>query len=310
MAHGHDHAAHGHGHHPRGGRATRSNQKRLTIALCLAATYMVAEIAGGLLTGSLALLADAGHMLSDVAALALSLVAMQIAQRPATPNRTYGYLRTEILAALLQGVLLVAVSVFIFIEAIERLQAPREVLGGPMLLIATGGLAVNLIGLAVLNAGRRENLNVRGAWLHVMSDALGSLGAIFAGAAIYGMGWHWADPVASLLICALVIYSSWSLLREAVDVLMEAAPAHIDVGKVRAAIAELPGVQAVHDLHVWTITSGMVSLSGHVVAKDGSDMGLLLQLICDRLHQDFGIDHSTIQIEPEDFQEPGEICSD
>ncbi len=310
MAHGHDHAAHGHGHHPHGGRATRSNQTRLTIALCLAATYMVAEIAGGLLTGSLALLADAGHMLSDVAALALSLVAMQIAQRPATPNRNYGYLRTEILAALLQGVLLVAVSVFIFIEAMERIQAPSEVLGGPMLLIATGGLAVNLIGLAVLNAGRRDNLNVRGAWLHVMSDALGSIGAILAGAAIYTFGWSWADPLASMLIGLLVIYSSLSLLREAVDVLMEAAPAHIDVDKVRAGIAELPGVQAVHDLHVWTITSGMVSLSGHVVAKDGSDTGSLLQQICDRLHQRFGIDHSTIQIEREDFQEPGEICSD
>ena len=179
-----------------------------------------------------------------------------------------------------------------------------------MLLIATGGLVVNLIGLAILNAGRRDNLNIRGAWLHVMSDALGSIGAIFAGAAIYTMGWYWADPVASLLIGLLVIYSSWSLLREAVDVLMEAAPAHIDVAKVRAAIAELPGVQAVHDLHVWTITSGMVSLSGHVVAKEGSDTGSLLQQICDRLHQRFGIDHSTIQIEPEDFQEPGEICSD
>lgn len=302
--------AHGHSGHLHGGRATQSNQTRLTIALCLAATYMVAEIVGGLLTGSLALLADAGHMLSDVAALALSLVAMRIAQRPATPNRTYGYLRTEILAALIQGVLLVAVSVFIFIEAIDRLRDPREVLGGPMLLIAIGGLAVNLIGLAILNAGRRENLNVRGAWLHVMSDALGSLGAIIAGAAIYTMGWRWADPAASLVICLLVVYSSWSLLREAVDVLMEAAPPHIDVDRVREAIVELPGVQAVHDLHVWTITSGMVSLSGHVVAKDGADTGALLQRVCDRLHQSFGIDHSTIQIESEDFREPGEICSD
>jgi cobalt-zinc-cadmium efflux system protein len=271
---------------------------------------MVAEICGGLWTGSLALLADAGHMLSDVAALALSLVAMRIAQRPATPNRTYGYLRTEILAALVQGVLLVAVSVFIFIEAIERLQTPREVLGGPMLLIATGGLVVNLVGLAILNAGRHDSLNVRGAWLHVMSDALGSLGAIFAGVAIYTLGWRWADPAASLLIGLLVIFSSLSLLRETVDVLMEAAPAHIDVDKVRNAIAELPGVQAVHDLHVWTITSGMVSLSGHVVAKDGSDTGPLLQLVCNRLHQHFGIDHSTIQIESEDFEEPGEICSE
>ena len=309
MAHRHAHGADGHGAHHRGSGTSAANQKRLTIALALAATYMVAEVVGGLATGSLALLADAGHMFSDVAALALSLVAIRIAGRPATSNRTYGYLRTEILAALVQGALLVAVSIFILLEAMERFSQPREVLGGPMLLIACGGLAVNGMGLVILNAGRHDNLNVRGAWLHVLSDALGSIGAILAGLAIWAGGIWWADPAASLLICALVVYSSWSLLREAVDVLMEAAPAHIDVDKVRASIADLSGVLAVHDLHVWTITSGMVSLSGHVVAKEGTDTGPLLQNICDRLHERFGIDHSTIQIEPEDFDEPGEICS-
>ena len=292
---------HDHPHHAAG------NTRRLWIALLLAATYMVAEAVGGWLTGSLALLADAGHMLSDVFALSLSLLALHIAQRPATPSRTYGYRRTEILAALAHGVLLLGVALFIWVEAFERLGEPREILGGPMLAIAAGGLAVNLAGLAILSEGRHENLNVRGAWLHVLSDALGSLGAITAAALIWQFGWSWADTAASVLIGGLVIHSSWALLRETVDVLMEAAPSHIDVEQVRGAIAELPGVRDVHDLHVWTITSGMVSLSGHVVAKDGADSGALLQEICDHLHRRFGIDHPTIQIEPPGFEEPGTV---
>lgn len=305
----HRHGAHSH-HGPAhlGGDGVAGSQRRLSVALVLAATYMVAEVIGGLITGSLALLADAGHMLSDVVALALSLVAIRIAQRPANSSNTYGYRRSEILAALVQGVLLVGVSVFIFIEAIERFREPREVMGGAMLGIAAGGLLVNLVGLAVLNSGRRDNLNIRGAWLHVLSDALGSVGAIVAGSVIWFGGPTWADSLASVLIATLVIHASWSLLREAVDVLMEAAPAHIDVDRVRASIDELGGVLAVHDLHVWTITSGMISLSGHVVAKDGSDTAQLLQQICDRLQEQFGIEHSTIQIEAADFREPGEIC--
>jgi cobalt-zinc-cadmium efflux system protein len=230
------------------------------IALALAATYMLAEVLGGLLTGSLALLADAGHMLSDVVALAMSVVALWIAQRPATPERTYGFYRTEILAALLHGVLLGCVSIAIFLEAYERIGTPTEVLGAPMLAIAAGGLVVNLIGLAILNAGRHDNLNVRGAWLHVLSDALGSVGAISAGALIWAFGWTWADPLASVLIGLLIIHSSWALVREAVAVLMEGAPAHIDVEEIQRSLTELSAVQAVHDLHVWSIASGMVSL--------------------------------------------------
>jgi cobalt-zinc-cadmium efflux system protein len=270
---------------------------------------MVAEVAGGLISGSLALLADAGHMFSDVVALTMSLVAIRIAQRPATPRRTYGYLRTEILAALANGAILIGVSISILIEAVERLGAPTEVMGGTMLVIATGGLAVNLAGLAVLHGGRQDSLNMRGAWLHVLSDALGSVGALTAGGLILTFGWHWADPAASILIAGLIIHSAWALLREAVAVLMEGTPPHIDVEEIRRALLEVNGVEAVHDLHVWTITSGMVSLSGHVVSVDDAHRGKLLQEICDLLHRRFDITHPTIQIEPPDFEEPGTVCS-
>lgn len=290
------------------GRDTGANQRRLACALGLAACYAVAEVVGGLWTGSLALLADAGHMLSDVFALALSLVALRVAQRPASPQRTFGYLRTEILAALAQGVILVAVSVSIVVEALRRLEAPAEVLGGPMLAIAAGGLAVNLVGLAILHGGQHGNLNVRGAFLHVASDALGSVGAIAAGAAIALFGWLWADAAASLAIAALVVWSSWQLLRDALQVLMEAAPPHIDVAEVQRSIGTLPGVRDVHDLHVWTITSGLVSLSGHVVAADGARHPEILQSVSNLLHTRYGIEHATIQIEDARFEAPGAAC--
>jgi cobalt-zinc-cadmium efflux system protein len=291
-------------------RDSVGNQRRLGVVLALAGSYMIAEVIGGILTGSLALLADAGHMLSDVFALSMSAVAIRIAQRPPTPNRTYGFYRTEILAALGHGILLICVSIAIFIEAWNRLGEPREVAGGAMAVIAAGGLVVNLIGLAVLSAGRHGNLNVRGAWLHVLSDALGSVGALAAAAAIWAFGWVWADTAASVAIGLLVIYSSWALLREALDILMEGTPAHIDVPEIQRAIADIRGVLAVHDLHVWTITSGIVALSGHVVAEDGKSHAPLLQTICNRLHSSFGIEHSTIQVESTDFEEPGAVCAE
>ncbi len=249
-------------------------------------------------------------MLSDVFALAMSVVAIRIAQLPPTPQRTYGYQRTEIVAALGHGVLLVCVSIYIFVEAIERVSAPVEIAGGPMLAIAVGGLVVNAAGLAILNAGKRDNLNVRGAWLHVLSDAVGSAGAIAAGALIWAFGWTWADSVASVLIALMVIYSSWSLLRESLAVLMEAAPDHIDVEEVRRSIGGMPGVLGVHDLHVWTVGSGTVSLSGHVVAEDGGADGSLLRELNRLLADRFGIEHTTIQIEPRDFEEPGAVYCD
>jgi cobalt-zinc-cadmium efflux system protein len=290
-------------------RATAAeSRRRLLLALGLAATTMLAEAAGGLWTGSLALLADAGHMLSDVSALSLSVLALSLAQRPKGPQQTYGHHRTEILAALANGVLLVGVALSIGLESIERIGRPAQILAGPMLAIASLGLAANLAALGLLWSGRRHDLGVRGAWLHVASDALGSVGAITAGALVLAFGWSWADPVASLLISGLVLWSAWALLREAVGVLMEWAPPHLDVREIERTIRDLPGVSAVHDLHVWTIASGMVALSGHVVAGEDRDPRKLLQEVSDLLHDRFEISHSTIQIESQDFDEPGGVC--
>jgi cobalt-zinc-cadmium efflux system protein len=202
----------------------------------------------------------------------------------------------------------VCVSIGIFLEAWERLGTSTVILGGPMIAVAVGGLAVNLIGLAILSQGRHQNLNVRGAWLHVLSDALGSVGAIAAGTLIWAFGWTWADAAASVLIGVLIIHSSWALMREAVSVLMEGAPGHIDVPEIERALLAVNGVEAVHDLHVWTIASGMISLTGHVVAKDGQRQADLLHHICELLARRFRIEHATIQIEPTDFEEPGGVC--
>ena len=285
-------------------RVQRSASKRaLLLTLVLAGGYMVAEIVGGLITNSLALLADAGHMFSDVAALGLSLFAIWIAERPPTPQRTYGYYRTEILAALVNGAALIAVSLYIFIEAYRRLIQPPEVMGAVMMWIAMGGLVINLLGLWILRAGRDESLNVRGAWLHVLTDALGSVGAIIAGALIWAFGWNWVDAAISAFIGLLVIYSAWRLVMESVHVLMESAPRGIDVDEVRQTIAATPGVIGVHDLHVWTITSGLDSLSAHVVAEETESHADLLKRLRLALHERFGIDHITIQIEPDGFDE-------
>ncbi len=292
-------AGHSHSHQ----HASSRNRKRLGLTLGLAAVYMVAEAVGGWLTGSLALLADAGHMLSDVAALGLSMFAMWMAQRPPTSRRTFGYHRLEILAALANGATLVAISILVLVEAFHRFRNPPEVDAPVMMGIAAGGLLVNLAGLWILHEGREESLNVRGAWLHVLTDALGSVQAIAAGALIWGFGWQWADPAASVLIALLVIYSSWSLLKEAAGVLMESAPSHIDVDEVRQAMAAVPGVIEVHDLHVWTITSGMESLSAHVVVEESCYDCDVLAAIRATLHDRFDIHHMTVQMETEAFQE-------
>lgn len=269
---------------------------------------MLAEAVGGWLTGSLALLADAGHMLSDVAALGLSLFAMWMARRPPTSRRTYGYHRTEILAALANGATLVAISLVILFEAWERFRNPTEVNAAGMMGIAVGGLLVNLASLWILHEGRSESLNVRGAWLHVLTDALGSVQAIAAGVLIWAFGWRWADPAASVLIALLVIYSSWSLLKESTEILMEHAPSHIDVDEVRHAMASIPGVLEVHDLHVWTITSGMESLSAHVVVREERYRCDVLEEIRTVLHDRFGLHHMTVQMETETFVENGRPC--
>jgi len=298
----------GHDHGRRSEHGDRDARSRLKIVLWLSIAYMLAEAFGGWFANSLALLADAGHMLSDVAALGLSLFASWIARRPSNPKRTYGYYRAEILAALANAAALVAMSAWIVVEALGRLSAPQAVHGGAMLGIAAGGLVVNLVGLRLLHAGRDQSLNLRGAWLHVGMDALGSLGAMIAGLLAWRLGWIWADPVASVGIALLVVYSSWSLLRQAVDVLMEGTPRGIDADDVRSAILSVPSVRAVHDLHIWTITSGMHALSAHVaVPGDGARFGLVSEIGA-VLGNRFGIDHVTIQVEV-DGDAPAEACA-
>lgn len=277
--------------------------RRLALTLGLVVAYMFAEVIGGLLTNSLALLADAGHMLSDAAALALSLFAAWIARRPAPPQRTYGYYRAEILAALANGATLIAVSILVVYEAYERFIEPPRVLGGTMLAIAAGGLAVNLAGLAILHGAREATLNTRGAWLHVLGDTAGSIGVIVAALAIWRLDWHWADPVASVVIGALVLWSSWNLLKVTVAVLMEQSPGHIDVDQVRGTIMSMEGVRGVHDLHIWTITTGLESLSAHVTIARGLPAADLLRDIRRTVDERFGIDLVTIQLEPEGFEE-------
>jgi cobalt-zinc-cadmium efflux system protein len=304
MGAGHHHHGHSHGHAHAHGAAR--NRRRLAWTLALAAVYMVAEFVGGFLANSLALLADAGHMLSDVGALALSLFALWMAQKPATPRRTYGYYRTEILAALANAATLIGISLFIFVEAYRRFQQPEAVAGLTVMWIAAGGLAVNLAGLFVLHGGKDESLNIRGAWLHMLTDALGSVGAILGGLAVYAFGWRWADPAVSVAIAVLVLYSSWHLLRESVNVLLEGTPGHIDLEAVRGAMLQVDGVEEVHDLHVWTITSGMEAMSGHVVVGDRVERRQSGEILSDlhcMLHDRFGLHHLTIQIEPRGFQE-------
>lgn len=268
---------------------------------------MIAEVIGGIISNSLALMADAGHMLSDTGALGLSMFAIWIAQRPPNPKRTYGYYRVEILTALIHAAALLVIAFFILMEAFERFSEPHVVKGPVMLGVAAGGLVVNLIGLWILHAGTEQNLNVRGAWLHVLTDALGSVGAMISAALVWGFGFHRADPIASIVISGLVVYSSWPLLKQAVAILMESAPGHIDVDEVRDAMAATPGVRGVHDLHVWSITQGLECLSGHVVTEAEENQQELLATLRHTLHERFGIDHVTIQIELIGCED-GQVC--
>lgn len=291
--HSHDHT-HGHGHHhPDAG----GNARRLIVVLILTAIYMLAEAVGGYYSHSLALIADAGHMLSDVAALALSLFAAWISRRAPTPARSYGYHRTEILAALANAATLIAISVWVVFEAFQRLHAPPDVHGRAVMVIAAGGFCINVAGMWVLNGGRHENLNIRGAWLHVATDAVGNIGTVAAGAAVAFLAWNWADPAASVVIALLVCWSAWALLKESVEVLMEGTPTGVDPDRVRDALTAVAGVRAVHDLHIWSITSGRVSLSAHI-GVDGTrpDRDVLPQL-CSSLRETFGITHVTLQLE-------------
>ena len=274
------------------------SRKRLAFVLALVLGYAAIEAVGGIWTGSLALLSDALHMVSDSAALALSLLAGLLASRPAAERRTFGHSRVEILAALANGVALAVVALFIAVHAVERALAPQPVAGAGLVAIASGGLVINLIALWLLGHVRNESLNVRGAFLHVASDTLASVGVCFAGVGIWLFGWLWLDPTISLAVGALVLWSAWQLIRDALDVLMEAAPAHLDLEAIRCALLEVEGVEALHCLHVWTIGGGDVSLSCHLVSGAARPAEVILEAVRGRLSQRFGIEHTTIQIEP------------
>ena len=290
--------AHAHSH----GRLTDSRRK-LSVVLALTAVYMLAEAIGGWWTGSLTLLADAGHMLTDVAALALALLAVWFGSRPATSRKTFGYYRLEIVAALVNGVALVLISLLIVYEAMQRWSSPPIVRSNIMIAIAAGGLLVNLVCAWILRGRHEIDLNIRGAWLHVMSDALGSVAAIVAGTIMWMYGWYVADPLFSILIALLIVWSSWALIRESTNVLLEGTPSHINLAAVEAAILETSGVSAVHDLHIWTITSGREALSAHVIHLETTQAPELLRDLRAKLQTQFGVDHLTIQMETPDFED-------
>jgi cobalt-zinc-cadmium efflux system protein len=285
-------SAHDHVHD----HARDASRRALAAALALTAGYTVVEVVGGLLTDSLALLADAVHMLSDNVAIALALGAVWLAARPSTPERTFGYKRAEVLVALANGVALVALAIWIFYAAFGRLDDPPEVLGGWMLAIAVAGIGVNLAAAAILSRAR-GGLNVEAAFRHVLGDLLGSLGVAAAAVVILATGWLEADPVAGMLIAVLVLVSSWSILRDSTRILLEAAPSGIDTREVGERIARSPGVVEVHDLHIWTITSGFPALSAHVLVGRGEDCHGRRRELERVLRDEFGIEHTTLQVD-------------
>ena len=284
-----------HHHHPSAGSA--GDRRPLFVALCLIAAFLGVELVAGVLADSLALLADAGHMLSDTGALGLALFATWIAERPATAQRTYGLRRAEILAALANGTALVAISVWISVEAVQRLFEPSEPLGGWMLAVGVAGVAVNVAAALVLRRSGSGSLNVRAATRHVFADLLGSVGVIVAAVVILLTGWLYADPVASLVIALLVLGSSWTILHESIGVLLEGTPAGLDADEVGRAIGEHALVRDVHDLHVWSINSGFASLSAHVLCDPGADCHAVRRDVERMLLARFGLSHTTLQVD-------------
>ncbi len=300
--HSHSHSGHSHGDGHDHSHSAHAASGGLKGALILTTIFLIAEVVGGLISNSLTLLADAGHMFTDVGALAFSLFVVWLAKQPATSQKTYGYLRWEILAALLNGGVLLAVSAGIVWEAIGRLRSPQPVETGLMFAIGLAGLVVNAISARLLHSGSGHSLNVRAAYLHVLSDLLGSAAAVVAALFIRYKGWTIADPIASIVMTLLIVRSSWSLVRESVDVLLEATPAHIDLGKVHDAMQTVDGVASVHDLHVWTLTSGVVAMSAHALVPDPALHQSSLEAMT-RAVAAQGIHHVTIQLEGRTLEE-------
>ena len=276
-----------------------ASRARLLWALGITLAFLTIEVAGGLWAGSLALLADAGHMAADAGGLGLALFAIWIATRPPTPEKTYGYYRAEILAAFVNALFLLAVAGAILYEAYRRILAPSEALGGPMLVVALVGLAANGACAWLLHDAAGRSLNVRAAYLDVLNDALSSVAVVLAAIVIIVTGWTLADPLVSVAIALVIVPRTWGLLRQAVNVLLEGTPPHLDLGEIEEAMRRVPGVRRVHDLHVWTLTSGREAMSAHVVVEDVGESDRLLRELHDVLHARFGIDHTTIQLESE-----------
>ncbi|MCI1273086.1 MAG: cation diffusion facilitator family transporter [Clostridiaceae bacterium] len=290
------HIHHEHNYH------THKNLKRLSIVLVITIIYMFAEFIGGYFTNSLALTADAGHMLGDSGSLALSFAAIWLATKKAPIEKSFGYYRAEIIAAFLNGLTLVLIAALIMYEAYQRLMNVHHVFASGMLIISVGGLVVNIIGAYLLHKGSGENLNVKGAFLHIMADLLGSIGAITAGLLMYFFKWYLADPIISFVIAILVLSSSFGILKSAVDILMESVPSDIDIKEVQKSIENIENVQNVHDLHIWCINANTIALSVHLVTEL-TDYKEILSKTNEMLEHKFGIEHATIQIEPVDFHE-------
>ncbi len=293
MGAGHDHGI----SRPVAGSAGARHRRSLVLALGLTSTFLVAEVVGALISGSLALLADAAHMATDAGGLALALFAIWFAARPATPAKTYGYLRAEVLAALANAVVLLLLTVYILYEAWQRLFEPPEILSVPMLVVAVVGLVVNLISMRLLAAGSKESLNLKGAYFEVLADMLGSVAVIVSALVIMFTGWTLVDPIVGAGIGLFIVPRTWALLSQAVNILLEGTPTGLDLQKLEEALREIDSVTDLHDLHVWTITSGVDAMSGHLVIAEGTDEQALLRRAQQKLHDQFGIDHTTIQIE-------------
>lgn len=284
----------GHGHIQ---SAAGRNKRSLLMVFGLTLTYLIVEVIGGLLTGSLALLADAGHMLTDVAGVGLALLAIRFAERPASPERTYGYYRVEILAAMTNALVLIGISLYILYEAYERFRNPPEIQSGWMLVVAAVGLVVNITGIYILRAGSQESLNMKGAYFEVLSDMLTSIGVIIAGVIMLTTGWYYADPLISAGIGLFILPRTWVLLKDAVGVLLEGTPSDINLAALRETIEKIGGVTGVHDLHVWTLTSGVNAMSAHAVLADGASHDDVLASVKRRVTTDFKIAHVTVQVE-------------
>lgn len=298
--HHHHHPSHSHGH-------SHGNHQKLKWIFLLAASYMLVEIFAGFYSGSLALLADAGHMAIDAASIALSLFAAWAAHRPPNSEKTYGYHRLEILAATINGATLIAISFWICFEAWQRFQTIIEIKAPVMTTVAFGGLLVNLVSLKILH-GEHDHVNMKSVRLHILTDLLGSVSAIVAGLLVWQFGWTSADPILSVFISVLILYGAWKLLSECVNILLEGVPANIDLNEVRTSITSHPLVKEVHDLHVWTVTSGVPALSAHVVMKEGSDSALVLKELECMFKEKFKIEHVTLQIEPASFHHHSDHC--